>query len=494
MRLPFNTRKVVHFIGIGGIGMSGIAEILNNLGYPVQGSDQNKNANTTRLSKMGIDIFIGHDSNHITKADVVVISSAISPDNPELIAAKALGIPVIKRAAMLAEIMRFRFSIAVAGTHGKTTTTSMTAALLDAAGFDPTIVNGGILNSYNTNAKLGKGEWIVVESDESDGSFTKLPATIGIITNIDPEHMEHYGDFETLKKAFRQFVDNLPFYGLAVLCTDHPQVEELSKDLTNHRFVTYGFHQNAHVRGHNLRTTPHGTYFDVDIIKNKQTLCLKTNENISLIPKRYKDLFLPMVGAHNVQNFLSCIAIAEELAIAEDDIKLALSQFKGVKRRFTYVGTAHNMTIIDDYAHHPVEIQTVIQAAKQCHPKKIICVIQPHRYSRLKDLFDDFATCTMDADIVVVTPVYSAGETPIDGVDSAALAEKMRMNGQTVFDIADAKELPYLLRRIGEPGDYVLCMGAGSITMWAANLPLQLEQIDAFGDPSPFLAEATRNF
>lgn len=494
MRLPFNTKKVVHFIGIGGIGMSGIAEILSNLGYPVQGSDQNKNANTIRLSKLGIDIYIGHDGNHVTKADVVVVSSAINEDNPELIAAKALSIPIIKRADMLAEIMRFRFSIAIAGTHGKTTTTSMTAALLDAAGFDPTIVNGGILNSYKSNAKLGKGEWIVVESDESDGSFTKLPATIGVITNIDPEHMEHYGDFETLKKAFRQFVDNLPFYGLAVLCIDHPQVEELSKELINHRFVTYGFHQNAQVRGYNLRQTPQGTYFDVDIIKKNQALSLKFQEGISLIPKRFTDLFLPMVGAHNVQNFLSCIAIAEELSIHEEDIKRALSQFKGVKRRFSCVGTTHGMTIIDDYAHHPVEIQTVIQAGKQCSPNRIIAVIQPHRYSRLNDLFDDFATCTQEADIVIVAPVYSAGEDPIDGIHSMALAEKMRLNGQIVYDISDSKELPYILRRIGEPGDYVLCMGAGSITMWAANLPLQLEQIDDFGESPPFLAESTRSF
>ncbi len=313
MRLPFNTLKTVHFIGIGGIGMSGIAEILSNLNYPVQGSDQNINNNTSRLQKMGITIFIGHDVNNIKNADVVVVSSAIKEDNPELLAAHALGIPVIKRAEMLAEIMRFRFSIAVAGTHGKTTTTSMNAALLDSANLDPTVVNGGILNSYNTNAKLGKGEWIVVESDESDGSFTKLPSTIGIITNIDPEHMEHYGTFDNLKAAFLKFIDNLPFYGLAILCIDHPVVLEMTKNIKNKRFMTYGFSENAEIRATNLRTSSRGTTFDVDICLKKETTCLNAKESVVFLPKRYKDLFLPMVGAHNVQNFLSCIAVDHKL-------------------------------------------------------------------------------------------------------------------------------------------------------------------------------------
>lgn len=477
MKLPFDTRKSIHFIGIGGIGMSGIAEILNNLGYPVQGSDQSKNANTTRLEKMGISIYIGHQAENINNADVVVISSAIDEENPELQAAYALGIPVIKRADMLAEIMRFRFSIAVAGTHGKTTTTSMNAALLDAAEFDPTIVNGGIINSYNTNAKLGTGEWIVVESDESDGSFTKLPATIAVITNIDPEHMEHYGDFETLKNAFRQFIDNTPFYGLAVLCIDHPVVAELSQELYNKRFVTYGFSELADIRAYNLRTTAQGTFFDVDIVDKKNACLINARQNIAIIPKRYKDLFLPMVGSHNVQNFLSCIAVAEELNIGEDKIRTALSNFKGVKRRFSIIGKAKEMTIVDDYAHHPVEIKTVITAAKQCNPNRIIAVVQPHRYSRLRDLMNEFAECTNIADFVVLAPVYSAGESAIEGASSKELALKMRELGQTVFEINDQKELPYLLERIGEPGDYILCLGAGSITLWAASLPVQIEQI-----------------
>ncbi|CAO5681226.1 MAG: UDP-N-acetylmuramate--L-alanine ligase [Holosporales bacterium] len=477
MRLPFNTLKTVHFIGIGGIGMSGIAEILANLNYPVQGSDQSINYNTARLQKMGISVFIGHAAHNIKNADVIVISSAIQDDNPELQAAYALGIPVIKRAEMLAEIMRFRFSIAVAGTHGKTTTTSMNAALLDRAGFDPTVVNGGILNSYNTNAKLGKGEWIVVESDESDGSFTKLPSTIGIITNIDPEHMEHYGSFDNLKNAFLKFIDNLPFYGLAILCIDHPVVLEISHHLKNKRFITYGFSEHAEVRATNIRPSANGTTFDVNICLKKETTPLNTKESIVFLPRSYKDLFLPMVGAHNVQNFLSCIAVALELNIEEDIIREALQSFKGVKRRFTSVGESKGIRIIDDYAHHPVEIETVLKAAKQCEPNKIIAVVQPHRFSRVKDLMEEFSRCTKLADFVILTPIYSAGESPIDGIDSKTLAEMMRKNGQTVFEIEESKELPFIIARIAQKGDYVVCMGAGSITLWAASLPLELEQI-----------------
>lgn len=478
MNLAFDRSKVIHFIGIGGIGMSGIAEILNNLGYQIQGSDLSLNANTQRLEKMGMRIFIGHEGSNIHNCDVVVISSAVKKNNQEYQAALALGIPVIKRAEMLAEIMKFKRSIAVAGTHGKTTTASMNAALLDAAGLDPTIINGGIINSYKTNAKLGSGDWIIVEADESDGTFVKLPATIAIITNIDAEHMEHYGDMETLKGSFQRFIENVPFYGCGILCIDHPVVLELSKTFLDKHIITYGFHKDADIKACNVRTTPKGCFFDVEIINKKEQSSLTANENIIFIPKRYKDLFLPMVGEHNVQNFLSCIAVAEELQISEEDIRLALSQFKGVKRRFSEVGTAHGITIIDDYAHHPIEIKTVIKAAMQCLPKKIIAVIQPHRYTRLKEHMDEYVDAVQKADIIILSPVYSAGEDPIENISSFVLAEKMRKTGKIVYEFEDAKELPYLVSRIATASDMVLCLGAGSITVWSSMLALQLEKIE----------------
>ncbi len=477
MNLAFDRSKVIHFIGIGGIGMSGIAEILNNLGYQTQGSDITLNANTQRLEKMGMRIFIGHEGANVHNCDVVVISSAVKKNNQEYQAALALGIPVIKRAEMLAEIMKFKRSIAVAGTHGKTTTTSMNASLLDAAGLDPTIINGGIINSYKTNAKLGSGDWIIVEADESDGTFVKLPATIGIITNIDAEHMEHYGNMETLINAFHRFIENVPFYGCGILCIDHPVVLELSKTFQDKRITTYGFHKDADIRACNVRTTPKGCFFDVEIMNKKEQSAISARENITFIPKRYKDLFLPMVGEHNVQNFLSCIAVAEELQISEQEVRNALCNFKGVKRRFSEVGIAHGITIIDDYAHHPVEIKTVIKAAMQCQPKKIITVIQPHRYTRLKEHMEAYVDAVQQAHIVVLSPVYSAGEDPIENISSAVLAEKMRKAGKIVYEFENAKELPYLISRIASESDMVLCLGAGSITLWSSMLPLQLEKI-----------------
>lgn len=481
MRIPPQTVRHLHFIGIGGIGMSGIAEVLYNLGYQVRGSDITENNNTSRLQKIGIPVSIGHKAENVHEAQVVIISSAVKNDNPEVVAARICGIPVIQRAEMLAELMRLKFSIAISGTHGKTTTTSLAASLLEAASMDPTVINGGIINAYNTNARLGTGDWTVVEADESDGSFIKLPATIAVVTNIDPEHMEFYGNIETLKQAFLRFIGNIPFYGLAVLCADHPTVIEISSQITDRRIVTYGFDQNSMIRAVNIRMSAEGTTFDVDINRSlsHHTLTYSSLTKIKALPKRIKDLFLPMVGKHNVQNALSAIAIAQELGLGEEIIRKAFIGFKGVKRRFTKVGISGGVTIIDDYAHHPVEIKTVLEAAKQATTGKIIAIMQPHRYSRLNYLFDEFVSCFKDCDKLIVAPVYAAGEEPIENANSRNLAKAIRQEGnvQSVFDIEDAKEIPYLLRRIAKPGDIVLCLGAGSITYWAASLPGQLDSL-----------------
>jgi UDP-N-acetylmuramate--alanine ligase len=481
MRLPRHiTNKVIHFVGIGGIGMSGIAEVLHSLGYSIQGSDLSKNANTTRLQNIGIEIYTSHEAENIKKADVIVVSSAVKSDNPELVAARLHKKPVMQRAEMLAEIMRFKFAVAVAGTHGKTTTTSLAAAILDAGNFDPTVVNGGIINAYNTNARLGKGDWIVVESDESDGSFTKLPATIGIITNIDPEHMEHYGTFDALKAAFSKFVENLPFYGLAILCTDHPVVKELRNTITDRRCISYGFAEDADVRAINLKTTPSGTTFDIEIKDNPHLLT--QTSNVQQIPKVIRDVFLPMVGMHNVLNALSTIIVGLELDMSEHDIKTALLNFKGVKRRFTKVGESQGVTVIDDYAHHPVEIQTVLNAAVQSTSGNIIAVLQPHRFTRLRDLFDDFSTCYTHATTVVLAPVYSAGEEEIAGINSAELAKSIRkQTGLPVHEIKDSAELAPLISQIAKAGDLVVCMGAGSITYWANELTAKLDRMPITG-------------
>ncbi|MGM0559965.1 MAG: UDP-N-acetylmuramate--L-alanine ligase [Pseudomonadota bacterium] len=455
---------VLHFVGIGGIGMSGIAEILHNLGYKVQGSDIAESPNVRRLRELGIPVHIGHAEENIEKAQVVVISSAVKSDNPEVQAARSRALPVVRRAEMLGELMRLKSSIAVAGTHGKTTTTSMVAALLDAAGLDPTVVNGGIINAYGTNARLGQGDWIAVEADESDGTFVKLPATIALVTNIDPEHMEHYGSVENLHRAFESFVENIPFYGFAICCVDHPAVQSLIARIEDRRVVTYGFSTQADVRGENLRLSPEGSYFDVVIVARDGS---ETD--------RIADLFLPMMGQHNVQNALAVVALAVQMGIAEKQLRAGLSGFGGVKRRFTRTGEAGGITVIDDYAHHPVEISAVLKAARQATHGKVIAVMQPHRYSRLKDLFEDFCTCFNEADHVVVADVYAAGEVPLEGADRDALVEGLRAHGHRhVTPLPGQEVLARTVADLAEPGDLVVCMGAGSITNWAQSLPQEL--------------------
>src|SRR5215217_2234343 len=400
MKMPRNIGPV-HFVGIGGIGMSGIAEILHNQGYVVQGSDAAANPNVQRLQAMGIRIEIGQRAENLGEAAVVVVSSAIKKGNPELAAARAKGLPVVRRAEMLAEIMRFKNSIAIGGTHGKTTTTTLVATLLDAANMDPTVINGGIINAYGTNARLGGGEWMVVESDESDGSFLRLPAVIAVVTNVDPEHLDHYGTFDALRDAFVRFVENIPFYGFAVLCTDHPEVQALIPRIADRRLITYGIGANADIRAVNLKLDRGGADFDV-MVQNRAT-----NETRTIV-----DLRLPMFGQHNVQNALAAIAVAQEMGLPDETIRRALGSFGGVKRRFTKTGEAHGITVIDDYGHHPVEIAVTLRAARQAYggSGRVIAVMQPHRYTRLGSLRDDFATCFADADAVLIADVYAAGE------------------------------------------------------------------------------------
>lgn len=456
----------IHFVGIGGIGMSGIAEILHNLGYKVQGSDIADNANVKRLREQGIDVMVGHAEENVADAEVLVISSAIKPDNPELSAAREKLIPIVRRAEMLGELMHLKFAIAVGGTHGKTTTTSLISSLMDAAGLDPTIINGGIINAYGTNAKLGDGEWIVVEADESDGSFIKLPATVAVVTNIDPEHMEHYGSFEALLDAFDTFVKNLPFYGFAALCIDHPEVQAMIPRVSDRKIVTYGLSAQADVRAKDVEIGPDGAVFDV--------VFTDRDGNKTKIEK----LHLPMLGMHNVVNSLAVIAIAKELKIGEDVLRKGLAGFKGVKRRFTKTGEVDGVTIIDDYAHHPVEIEAVLSAARDAVEEKVIAVMQPHRYSRLADLFEDFCTCFNDADIVVVADVYAAGEEPMEGINRDALVDGIRAHGhRRALALESEDKLAETIKELAGPGDMVICLGAGNITAWAQALPGQLEKL-----------------
>jgi UDP-N-acetylmuramate--alanine ligase len=485
MRIPPHTVKIIHFIGIGGIGMSGIAEVLHNLGYEVQGSDIAENANIRRLRQMGIVITIGHDVSNVQGAQVVVISSDIKPANIELRAARDQRIPVIRRAEMLAELMRFKLSVAISGTHGKTTTTSLMAALFDAALLDATVVNGGIINAYGTNARLGKGEWIIVEADESDGSFTRLPATMAVVTNIDPEHMDFYESFDHLKAAFVDFVERIPFYGLGIMCLDHPEVRALLPQLSDRRIMTYGFTEDANVRGVNLRQTSEGTTFDVDIA-TPTALAHRAlaRGSVSVLPRKIKDLFLPMVGQHNVQNALAVVALAQELSFEDTIVRRAFSGFAGVKRRFTKTGVGAGITVIDDYAHHPVEIKTVLAAARQATNGRIVAVVQPHRYTRLHHFFQDYITCFEGVDALIVTPVYGAGEEPIEGATASCLIEAIKASsGLPVRELADPADLASLACSLfsGGPqeGDMILCLGAGTITQWAAVLPEQLEALKA---------------
>ena len=456
----------IHLVGIGGIGMSGIAEVLHNLGYSVSGSDVAENANVQRLRDKGISVAIGHHGKNVGKAAVVVVSSAIQPDNPEIQAARTALIPVVRRAEMLAELMRLKWAIAVGGTHGKTTTTSLIAAMLDAAEFDPTVINGGIINAYGTNARLGEGEWMVVEADESDGSFTHLPATIAVVTNIDPEHMEFYGSFEALRGAFEQFVTNIPFYGFAAMCIDHPEVQAMIPRVPDRRVITYGFSPQADVRGVDLEINAEGSRFDV-VISDRVT-----GESRSIA-----GLHLPMLGQHNVQNALASIAIGAEMGMSDERIAQTLAEFSGVKRRFTRTGVVDGVTVIDDYGHHPVEITAVLTAARAAveNTAKVIAVVQPHRYSRLSDLFEEFCTCFNDADAVIVSHVYAAGEEPIPGADRDALVEGLRSRGhRLVIPLTDDASLAPIVKEMTDPGDLVVCLGAGNITAWAHALPDQL--------------------
>jgi UDP-N-acetylmuramate--alanine ligase len=456
-RVPL-TIGPIHFIGIGGIGMSGIAEVMKTLGYRVQGSDLSESANVKRLRKAGIAVEIGQRAENIGEAQVVVYSSAVKADNPELQAARVAGLPIVRRAEMLAELMRLRNCVAVAGTHGKTTTTTMVAALLDAGGMDPTVVNGGIINAYGTNARLGKGDWMVVEADESDGTFLRLPATVAIVTNVDPEHLDHYGDFERVKSAFQNFVENIPFYGFAVMCLDHAEVQAMNARVLDRRVITYGLSPQADVRAANVSFAEGSSRFDVvfhDRRKGTETTL--------------GDLTLPMPGEHNVQNALAAIVVARELGVAETAIRRGMNAFTGVKRRFTRVGEFNGAAIIDDYGHHPVEIAAVLKAARQAYAGPITAIVQPHRYTRLRDLFEQFCTCLNDADVAVVAPVYAAGEAPIDGIDRDTLIAGLRAHGhKQVLGIEGPDDLAAAIAPFAKSGGAIVFLGAGSITNWAA--------------------------
>lgn len=467
MKMP-ETIGLVHFVGIGGIGMSGIAEVLHNLGYKVQGSDQSENANVLRLREKGIEVFVGHSAANLGAAEVLVVSTAIKKDNPELVAAREKLLPVVRRAEMLAELMRFRNAIAIGGTHGKTTTTSMVATLLEAGGLDPTVINGGIINAYGTNARMGEGKWMVVEADESDGTFLKLPADIAVITNIDPEHLDHYGDFEAVKAAFAQFVENVPFYGFGVMCLDHPEVQALASRISDRRVVTYGENPQADVRFSNLSQKGNNSTFDIEIRDRKTSEVIKV-----------EGLKLPMPGHYNVSNATAAITVALELGMTPEEISAGLANFSGVKRRFTHVGEWNGVDIFDDYGHHPVEIKSVLKAARDACEGKVIAIVQPHRYTRLESLFDEFSSCFNDADVVILTPVYAAGEDVIPGAESSDLVSRLKTGGHRDVRLVDGPaELAPLVREIGEKGDFVLCLGAGNITQWAAALPKELATLD----------------
>jgi len=449
----------IHFVGIGGIGMSGIAEVMHNLGYTVQGSDLAEGYVVEGLRQRGIPVTIGQKAENLGDAAVVVISTAVKRDNPEVAAALEQRIPVVRRAEMLAELMRLKRTVAVAGTHGKTTTTSMVAALLDAGGIDPTVINGGIINSYGSNARLGDSEWMVVEADESDGSFLRLDGEIAVVTNIDPEHLDHYGSFEKVKESFVEFIENVPFYGAAVLCIDHPEVQGVIARVRDRRVVTYGFSAQADVRGEAVTPIPGGNRFDAAIRQRDGSF------------RRIEGIELPMPGRHNVQNALAAVAVAVEMGCSDDCIRGGFAKFGGVKRRFTKVGEVGGVTVIDDYGHHPVEIRAVLAAAREGVKGRVIAVAQPHRFTRLRDHMDEFQTAFNDADVVYVTPVYPAGEQPLEGVDAAALVSGVKERGhRSAQVIAGPDELADALADTAQSGDMVVCLGAGDITKWAAGL------------------------
>ena len=462
-----------HIVGIGGIGMSGIADVMLTMGYQVQGSDIRESEIVSRLRERGAKIFIGHDGSNVDGAGTVIVSTAIKVGNPEVDAARAAGIPVVRRSNMLAEITRLKYTVCVAGTHGKTTTTSMVAALLDGANIDPTVINGGIIQAYGSNYKAGESDWMVVESDESDGTFTKLSPTCAIVTNIDAEHMDHYGDMDTLRSAFDTFVENLPFYGFAVLCTDHPEVQALASRIIDRRRITYGFNRQADVRAINLSTDLQGAHFDVVIRKDKDGE-----------PRLIEGLVLPMAGEHNVQNALAAITVAMELGATDEQLRASLSGFGGVKRRFTDVGEWHPVAgeaavkIIDDYGHHPVEIEAVLKAARAMVGNgQLIAIAQPHRYTRLQDLFEEFSTCFNAADLVLVPPVYEAGESPIEGFDHESLVASIRSHGhQGAAPLPSLDALPEVIRELARPGGMIVCLGAGDISAYANELSGRLAE------------------
>ncbi len=463
MRLPRDIGPV-HFVGIGGIGMSGIAEVMVNLGYAVQGSDQAESANVKRMREKGVRIAIGHSAENLNGAAVVVVSSAIKPDNPELISARTQRLPVVRRAEMLAELMRLKSCVAIAGTHGKTTTTSMVAALLDAGGFDPTVINGGIINAYGTNARLGAGDWMVVEADESDGTFLKLPADIAIVTNVDPEHLDHFKTFDAVQDAFGTFVENVPFYGFAVMCTDHPVVQTLVGRIEDRRVITYGENPQADVR-----------LVDVSHAGGTSLFSILFRDRTGHSGHEIKNVALPMPGLHNALNAAAAITVARELGVSDSVIKEGLANFGGVRRRFTRTGMWNGVTIIDDYGHHPVEIAAVLKAARESTKGQVIAVVQPHRYTRLAALFEQFCTCFNDADAVIVAHVYPAGEAPIKGADRDSLVQGLRTHGhRRVIALDGPEKLAALVAGMAKAGDYVVCLGAGSITQWAYALPGEL--------------------
>ena len=463
MRLPSELGPI-HFVGIGGIGMSGIAEVLLNLGYKVQGSDAAENANVVRLRERGARVHIGHDAANLGAAEVVVVSTAIRRDNPELMAARAARLPVVRRAEMLAELMRLKHCVAIAGTHGKTTTTSLVATLLDAGRFDPTVINGGIINAYGTNARLGGGDWMVVEADESDGTFLKLPADVTVVTNIDPEHLDHFGTFDAIKAAFRTFVENIPFYGFAVMCLDHPTVQELVGKIEDRRIITYGETPQADVR-----------LVDIDLAGGVSRFSVVIRDRKTQGVTRLDDLVMPMPGLHNALNATAALAVAHELGMSAEAIRAGLGNFGGVKRRFTVTGRWNGITIFDDYGHHPVEIAAVLRAARASTKGQVIAVVQPHRYSRLQSLFNEFATCFNDADCVIVAEVYPAGEAPVADINRDSLVRAITAHGhRQPIALDHPRDLPGIVRQVARPGDYVVLLGAGNITQWAYALPGQL--------------------
>jgi len=463
-RVPFDI-GTIHFIGIGGIGMSGIAEIMHNLGYRVRGSDAVDSANVKRLRARGIPVVVGHSPDNLDDAVVVVYSSAVRAGNAEFDAARARKLPLVRRAEMLAEIMRLKDCVAIAGTNGKTTTTTLIAALLDAGGLDPTVVNGGIINAYGTNARLGAGDWVVVEADESDGTFLRLPASAVVVTNIDPDHLDFYGSFERMRDAFQRFVENVPFYGFAVLCLDHPEVQAMIGRIEDRRIITYGFSPQADVRATNVGFSEGASHFDAVLV-----------DRLRGTTERLDGLSLPMPGEHNVQNSLAAIAVARQLGIGLDTIKSALERFGGVKRRFTRVGEWNGSAIIDDYAHNPFKVAAALKAARQAYAGPIVAVVQPHRYTRLRDTFEQFCTSLNDADTAIIAPVYAAGEQPIEGFDRDSFADGLRAHGhRNVLVIGGPDDLPKLVAEWAKPGGAVVCLGAGSITQWAAGLESALK-------------------